>query len=106
MSRTTLTIVYLSLGLTVAGCDKPQLNAVPDEQPQNLLDSPTATAQESTAEEQNTQPQESTDSLTDTDRESIAKKSQLADDTPVDPTNRKPFQFRLRQAKQKTRILL
>ncbi len=70
MSRLTLTLITLSLALAVAGCDKPQLNAVSDEQQQNLPDSPTAT-----------------------DIKSIADESQIADDTPVDPANRKPFQF-------------
>ena len=87
MSRLTLTLITLSLGLTVAGCDKNQLNAVPDAQPQNLPDSPAATARESTAEEHNVPPQNSPDSPTAPDKESAAK------DTPVDPANRKPFQF-------------
>ena len=93
MSRLTLTLITLSLALAVAGCDKTQLNAVPDAQPQSLPDSPTATAQESPAEEQNAQPLESPDSPTDTDKASLADESQIADDTPANPANRKPFQF-------------
>ena len=93
MSRLTLTLMTLSLALAVAGCDKTQLNAVHDAQPQESPDSPTATAQESTAEEQNAQSQEFPNSPTDTDKASLADESQIADDTPADPANRKPFQF-------------
>ncbi len=90
MSRFALTLINISVVFTVAGCDKPLTNAVPGEQQQTSPDSLAATAQESTAVEQNAQPQ---NLPTATDKEFTAKESQIADDTPVDPTNRKPFQF-------------
>ena len=68
--QAVITLSLISLALAVAGCDKNQLNAVSDEQQQNLPDSPVAT-----------------------DKESAAEESQLAADTPVASANQKPFQF-------------
>ncbi|MBQ1925779.1 MAG: DUF285 domain-containing protein [Proteobacteria bacterium] len=87
------TLILLALTLAVTGCSFSQQNTVPDAQTQDLPDSPTATDQESSAEEQGAQPQNSANSPAAADNESAAEEAQLAANTPVNSANRRPFQF-------------